>query len=120
MTRAITSTVTKERHRKMLKLAKGYRGRASTCYRIAKQKVEKGLQYAYRDRKKKKSVFRSDLWIIRINAALRERGLIYSKFMHMLKQANILINRKMLSELALNNPISFTKLVEYTVEKIKA
>lgn len=113
MTKAATSMPTKERHRKILKLAKGYVGRASTCYRVAKQKVEKGLQYAYRDRKRKKSVFRSDLWIVRINAALRERGLIYSKFINQLKKANITINRKMLAELALSNPITFTKLVEY-------
>lgn len=111
MTRAITSTVTKAKHRKILKLAKGYRGRSSNCYKIAKQRVEKGLQYAYRDRRKRKSDFRA-MWNIRLNAALRQRGLIYSRFIHMLNQAGVLLNRKMLSDMAVTSPMSFDALVQ--------
>jgi len=101
----------KARHKKILKLAKGYRNRSKNCFRIAVQKVEKGLQYAYRDRKNKKRDFRK-LWIQRINAAVRSHGLIYSQFMNGLKLANVDLNRKMLSELAIQEPESFAKIVE--------
>jgi len=100
-----------QRHKKLLKQAKGYLGRAGTCYRIAKRVVEKGLQYAYRDRRNKKRDFRR-LWIQRINAAAREAGLTYGVFMHKIKEANIDLDRKALAYLAVHNPTSFTALVE--------
>ncbi len=99
------------RHKKILKMAKGYRGRNSTCFRIALQKVEKGLQYAYRDRKAKKRTFRS-LWIARINAGVREHGLTYSRFMFGLEKAGISLDRKVLASLALKEPESFSKIVQ--------
>ncbi|ASX28333.1 50S ribosomal protein L20 [Rickettsia sp. MEAM1 (Bemisia tabaci)] len=111
MTRAKSGKISKNRHKKILKLAKGYRGRASTCFRVAIEKVEKGLQYAYRDRRNRKRDFRG-LWIQRINAAVRERGLVYSQFMGALKKAQIDIDRKVLAELAVNNNEGFASIVE--------
>lgn len=111
MTRALSSTVTKHKHKKILKLAKGYRGRSNNCYKIALQRVEKALQYAYRDRRNRKRDFRG-LWIQRINAAVRQHDLTYSKFMGMLLKANIAIDRKMLAEIAINNPEAFTDIVK--------
>lgn len=111
MTRAKSGKISKNRHKKILKLAKGYRGRASTCFRVAIEKVEKGLQYAYRDRRNRKRDFRG-LWIQRINAAVREHGLVYSQFMGALKKAQIDIDRKVLAELAVNNNESFANIVE--------
>jgi large subunit ribosomal protein L20 len=99
------------RHKKILKLAKGYRGRAKNCYRIAIQRVEKALQYAYRDRKVRKRDFRG-LWIQRINAAVREHGLIYSQFINGLKIANIVLDRKVLADLAVKEPSAFVKIIE--------
>jgi len=96
---------------KILALAKGFRGRAKNCMRIARQRVEKGLQYAYRDRKQKKRDMRS-LWIQRINAGARLHGLKYGQLMHGLKQDNVEVNRMMLSELAMNEPKSFQALVD--------
>jgi large subunit ribosomal protein L20 len=101
---------THARHKKILKLAKGYRGRASTNYRIALEKVEKGLQYAYRDRRNKKRDFRG-LWIQRINAGAREHGLTYSQFMHGIKLAGIDLDRKILSDIAAQEAESFTLLI---------
>jgi large subunit ribosomal protein L20 len=98
------------RHKKVLGLAKGYRGRASTAYRIAIEKVEKGLQYAYRDRRNKKRDFRG-LWIQRINAGAREHGLTYSQFMHGVKLAGVDIDRKVLSDLAIREPEAFAAIV---------
>ncbi len=98
------------RHKKILKLAKGYRGRASTCFRVAIEKVEKGLKYAYRDRRAKKRNFRS-LWIQRINAAVREHGLTYATFMGAALKAGIEIDRKMLADLAMNNAEAFNAVV---------
>lgn len=115
MTRSITSTVTKNKHKKILKLAKGYRGRSSTCYKVALQRVEKALQYAYRDRRNKKRDFRS-LWVQRINAAVRAYGLVYSKFIDLLHKAGIEINRKMLSEMAIHQPQAFEGLVKSVAE----
>lgn len=109
MSRTTSGKVTKNRHRKIIKLAKGYRGRAKNCFSIAIEKVEKGLQYAYRDRRNRKRDFRS-LWIQRINAAARECGLIYSQFMNGLKIAGIEIDRKMLAELAVNNSEGFAEI----------
>lgn len=111
MTRAKSGKISKNRHKKILKLAKGYRGRASTCFRVAIEKVEKGLQYAYRDRRNRKRNFRG-LWIQRINAAVREHGLVYSQFMGALKKAKINIDRKVLAELAVNNNEGFANIVE--------
>src|SRR5882757_1544768 len=99
------------RHKKILDLAKGYRGRGSKAYRVAIEKVEKGLQYAYRDRRNKKREFRS-LWIQRINAGARLNGLTYSQFMDGLHKAGIEVDRKVLSDIAAQEPDSFILLVE--------
>ena len=98
------------RHKNVLGLAKGYRGRGSTAYRIAIEKVEKGLQYAYRDRRNKKRDFRG-LWIQRINAGVREHGLTYSQFMHGVKLAGVDLDRKVLSDLAIREPEAFAAVV---------
>ena len=98
------------RHKKVLGLAKGYRGRGSTAYRIALEKVEKALRYAYRDRRNKKRDFRG-LWIQRINAGVREHGLTYSQFMHGMKLAGIDLDRKVLSDLAIREPEAFAAIV---------
>ena len=111
MSRAKSGKVSKNRHKKILKLAKGYRGRAKNCFRIAIEKVEKALQYAYRDRRNRKRDFRG-LWIQRINAAARIHGMVYSQLVGGLKKAAIDIDRKMLSELAVNNPEAFAQIVE--------
>lgn len=95
----------------MLKRAKGYFGRRKNVWTVAKNAVEKGLQYSYRDRKTKKRNFRS-LWIIRINAAAREHGMSYSQLMHKLNEAQIQINRKALADLAMNNPQAFEAIVK--------
>lgn len=111
MARVKRGVTTHARHKKVLKQAKGYRGRSKNCFRVAIQKVEKGLQYAYRDRRNKKRDFRA-LWIQRINAAVRDHGLVYSTFMDGLRKAGIELNRKALSEIAIHNPESFAGLVE--------
>jgi large subunit ribosomal protein L20 len=99
------------RHKKVLKLAKGYRGRAKSCFRVAIEKVEKGLRYAYRDRRNKKRDFRG-LWIQRINAAVREHGLVYSTFINGVKLAGIDLDRKALANLAFTEPTTFNAVVE--------
>ena len=99
------------RHKKVLKLAKGYRGRANAAFRVGIEKVEKGLQYAYRDRRNKKRAFRG-LWIQRINAGCREHGLTYSRFISGLAKAGIEIDRKVLSDLAIHEPAAFKALVD--------
>src|SRR3989338_1542165 len=104
-------TTAHARHKKVLKLAKGYRGRSKSCYRIALQRVEKALQYAYRDRRTRKRNFRS-LWIQRINAGAREHGMTYSQLMNGLGKAGIEIDRKILSDLAVREPDAFKALVE--------
>ncbi|WP_406617272.1 50S ribosomal protein L20 [Mycoplasmopsis adleri] len=104
-------TVTRARRKKWLKLAKGYFGHKSIGYKVAKQAVVKSWTYAFRDRKQVKRQFRK-LWIARINAATRAEGLSYSKFINGLKKANITINRKMLSELAINEPKVFSELIK--------
>jgi len=101
---------THARHKKVLDLAKGYRGRGSTAYRIAIEKVEKALQYAYRDRRNRKRDFRA-LWIQRINAGVREHGLTYSQFMHGIKLTGIDLDRKVLSDLAIREPEAFATIV---------
>ena len=99
------------RHKKVLKLAKGYRGRHKNCFRIAIERVEKGLQYAYRDRKVRKREFRR-LWITRINAAARLSGLSYSRLMDGLAKAGIQLDRKVLADMAVVNPGDFAKLAD--------
>ncbi|MGB9668659.1 MAG: 50S ribosomal protein L20 [Thermosulfidibacteraceae bacterium] len=108
---------TRWRRKKWLKLAKGYWGAKSRLYKIAKQTVIKALTYAYRDRKVRKREFRR-LWILRINAAVRSYGLKYSEFIHGLKLANVGINRKMLAELAINQPEVFKYLVDIAREAL--
>src|SRR5690348_18245338 len=98
------------RHKKVLKLAKGYRGRAKDAFRIGVEKVEKGLRYAYRDRRAKKRNFRS-LWIQRINAGAREAGLTYSQFMNGLRLAGVTLDRKMLADIAMREPAAFKAIV---------
>jgi len=103
--------VSHRRHKKILKLAKGYRGSKSKLYKIAKQQVMKSLVYAYRDRKARKRNFRR-LWIARINAAARMNGISYSRLMNGLREAGVKIDRKILSDLAVNDSGAFRKLVE--------
>ena len=119
MTRAKSGTVSKARHKKIIKLAKGYRGRSKNCFRIAIEKVEKGLQYAYRDRRCRKRDFRA-LWIQRINAAVREHGMIYSHFINGLNKAGIEVDRKILAELAVNNAESFAHIVDQAKKALAA
>ena len=110
MPRARNRTAAHQRHKKILKLAKGYRGGRSRLYKSAKETVEKGLQYAYRDRRNKKRDFRR-LWIIRINAACRLNGMSYSKFINGLNQKGIELNRKVLADMAVREPEAFKNLV---------
>ena len=111
MTRVSRGVTTKARHKKILKRAKGYYGRRKNVFRVAVQAVERGLQYAYRDRRNRKRDFRG-LWIQRINAGARIHGMTYSRFMNGLKKAAIEIDRKILAELAVNQPETFKTLVE--------
>ena len=111
MPRAVNGTVARNRRKKILKLAKGYRSVRSTCFRKAREAVEHGLCYAYRDRKNRKREFRR-LWIARINAAVRAQGLNYSQFMYGLKKAEIEVDRKILSDMAIHNEDSFRTLTE--------
>ncbi len=103
--------VLRKRHKKILKLAKGFIGARSRIFKVANIAVMKKLKYQYRDRRVLKRNMRA-LWIVRINAAVREMGLSYSKFMNMLKKADIQVNRKMLADLAVNEPDAFKVLVE--------
>jgi large subunit ribosomal protein L20 len=111
MARVKRGTIARRRHRKVLARAKGYYGARSRVFRVAKQAVIKADQYAYRDRRQRKRDFRS-LWIQRINAAAREHGLSYSRFINGLKKAEIGIDRKMLAELAVNDKVAFKALAE--------
>ena len=111
MARVKGAMMTRKRRNKILKMAKGYWGSKSKHFRVANQAVMKSLSYAYTGRRLKKRDFRS-LWITRISAACKLNGMNYSTFMHGLKTAGIEINRKMLSEMAINDPVAFTKLVE--------
>lgn len=110
---------THARHKKILNLAKGYRGRSSTCYRIALERVEKALQYAYRDRRNRKRDFRA-LWIQRINAEVREHGLTYSRFVNGLNKAGIEVDRKVLSDLAIHEPSAFKAIVDQAQKALAA
>ncbi|MCR4802035.1 MAG: 50S ribosomal protein L20 [Lachnospiraceae bacterium] len=107
----------KKKHNRVLKLAKGYRGARSKQYRVAKQSVMRALTESFAGRKQKKRQFRQ-LWIARINAAARMNGLSYSKFMYGLKLADVQVNRKMLSEMAINDPEGFASLVEVAKGKL--
>ena len=109
MPRVKRGVTARARHKKVLKQAKGFRGRRKNVYRVAKQAVMKAGQYAYRDRRQKKRVFRA-LWIARINAAVRELGMSYSTFMAGLKRANIDIDRKVLADLAVADKAAFAKI----------
>ncbi len=119
MSRAGSGIVAKKRHKKVLKLAKGFRGRAKNCFRIAIEKVEKALRYAYRDRRNRKRDFRA-LWIQRINAAVREHGLIYSQFINGLNLANIDLDRKMLADLAVREPEAFASVINQVKAALEA
>lgn len=111
MARVKTARITRKKHKKVLKRAKGYYGAKSYRFRNAKQAVMKSGMYAYVGRKDKKSNFRK-LWIARINAAARANGMNYSNLIAGLKKANVVVNRKMLAELAVNDPKAFTQIVE--------
>ena len=111
MSRVRPGPVTKARHKKILKAAKGYYGARSRTFKVAKQAVTRAGQYAYRDRKVKKRTFRS-LWIVRINAAVRGHGMSYSVFMNSLKKANIKLDRRVLANIAAEDEQSFADLVE--------
>jgi large subunit ribosomal protein L20 len=110
MPRATNNPASKARRKKILKQAKGYWGRRKNVYTVAKNAVEKGMQYAYRDRKNKKRTFRA-LWIQRINAAARQHGMSYSTFMGKIHAHNVELNRKTLADLAMNNPDAFEAVV---------
>jgi large subunit ribosomal protein L20 len=110
MARVKRGVTTHARHKKVLAQSKGFVGRSSTNYRIALERLEKSLQYAYRDRRNKKREFRA-LWIQRINAAVREQGLTYSQFIFGLKQANIELDRKVLAAIAFDDAVSFAAIV---------
>ena len=111
MARVKNGAVTKARHKKVLKQAKGYFGSKHRLYKSAKEQLMHSGQYAFRDRKQKKREFRK-LWITRINAACRQNGISYSRFIEGLNKAGVEVNRKMLSEIAINDPKAFTELVE--------
>ena len=111
MPRSVNSVASRARRKKVLKQTKGYFGRRKNVYTVAKNALEKGLQYAYRDRRQKKRNFRS-LWIQRINAGTREHGMSYSDFMGKLKGKDIQLNRKVLADLAMNHPEAFKAIVD--------
>ena len=110
MPRARNVVAARKRHKKILKMAKGYRGGRSKLYKTAKESVQKALIYSYRDRRRKKRDFRR-LWIVRINAAVREYGISYSKFMDGINKANIQISRKILADIAVKDPVAFKAIV---------
>lgn len=111
MPRATNNPASRARRRKIMKAARGYFGARSKVYTVAKNTLEKGWQYAFRDRKFKKRIYRR-LWIARINAAVRTEGLSYSRFIHALSQNGVTLNRKALADLALNNPTTFKAIVD--------
>lgn len=111
MSRVKRGVTAHARHRKVINLSKGFIGRSKNCFRSAIERLEKSMQYAYRDRRAKKRDFRK-LWIVRINAAVREYDIKYSQFIYGLSKANISIDRKVLSELAINDKAAFEKIVK--------
>jgi len=110
MPRSVNSVAKRARRKKVLKQAKGYFGRRKNVWTVAKNAVDKAMSYAYRDRRNKKRTFRA-LWITRINAGARQEGLSYSQFMGKLKSKNIELNRKVLADLAMNNPEAFKAII---------
>lgn len=118
MPRVKGGTVTRRRRKRWLKAAKGYQGGKHALFKTAKDQVMKSREYAFRDRRNNKEAFRK-LWITRINAAVRPEGLSYSKFMHGLKVAKVAVNRKMLADLAVNEPKSFKAIVQAAKKAIK-
>jgi len=119
MPRVKRGVTARARHKKVLDAAKGYRGRRSRVYRVARQAVMRAGQYAYRDRRNKKRVFRA-LWITRINAATREHGLTYSKFINGLKKAEIALDRKVLADMAVTDKPAFAAIVNQVKATIAA
>jgi len=111
MPRSVNNVASRKRRKRVLELAKGFFGRKKNVWTVAKNAVEKGLTYAYRDRKAKKRDYRS-LWIARINAGVRQHGLSYSAFMGKIKKAGIELDRKVLADLAMNNPQAFEAIVK--------
>lgn len=118
MPRSVNAVASRARRKKILKMAKGYFGRKKNVWTVAKNQVEKGLQFAYRDRKTKKRNFRG-LWIQRINAGVRQYGLSYSRFMGMMNTSGIELNRKVLADLAMNHPEAFKQIVERVQNGVK-
>lgn len=117
MSRVKRGTVVKKRHKKVLKLAKGYRGARSKLFRTAKEAVNRSFVYEYRDRKTRKRFFRR-LWIVRINAGLRPHGLSYSQFINGLNKSGINMNRKILADMAVSDPQAFAKLTQTVKEAL--
>lgn len=111
MPRSVNAVASRARRKKMLKLAKGNFGSRSNVWTVAKNTIEKGLVYAYRDRKNKKRTMRS-LWIVRVNAAVREEGLTYSQFIGLVNKKGIKLSRKVLADLAMNHPVAFKEIVK--------
>jgi large subunit ribosomal protein L20 len=118
MARVKRGVTTHARHKKVVKMAAGYRGRAKTNFRVAIEKVEKGLRYAYRDRRARKRSFRG-LWIQRINAGVREHGITYSQFINGIKRAGITIDRKVLADLCYREPAAFDALVKQAIAALE-
>jgi len=117
MPRVKKAVKSRERLKRILAMAKGYRGGRGRLFRTATETVDRALKFAYRDRKQRKRDFRS-LWIIRINAAVREHGISYSRFINGLKKANLTFDRKVLAGLAVNDPAAFSKIVEIVKEAV--
>ena len=117
MPRVKRGVIARARHKKIIALAKGYRGRRNNVFRVAKEAVMKAGQYAYRDRRQRKRQFRS-LWIARINAGCRELGLTYSRFINGLLKAEVAVDRKVLSDLAITDKLAFAKFVEIAKSKL--
>ena len=117
MTRVKRGVTKRNRHKKWLKLASGYFGRGNRCYRIAHERVEKGLTYAFAHRKQKSRIMRSDYWIPRINAACRQNGTKYSEFINALKNGSYELNRKILADIAVRDPSLFSSIVEQTLNQ---
>ena len=111
MPRSVNAVASRQRRKKIMKAAKGYFGARSKVYTVAKNTLEKGMQYAYRDRRQKKRAFRR-LWIARINAAARQYGISYSRLIHQLQAKDIQLNRKVLADLAMNHPEAFKAVVD--------
>ena len=119
MPRVKRGVVAKARHKKVLDQAKGYRGARSRLFKVAKQAVDKAGQYAYRDRRQRKRQFRS-LWVVRINAAARDNGISYSRFISGLNKASIDLDRKVLADIAVHDKVAFSKLAEQAKQALAA